>query len=84
LIKWNSLQGNASLGGYAEASDPAGIIEYLDHDQGTATLGSPRIAAAQSATHIETPTREVKIINGALTATAAAQALETYLLAPSR
>ena len=34
LLKWNSLHGNASLGGYAEASDPAGIVEYLDHDPG--------------------------------------------------
>ena len=34
LLKWNSLHGNASLGGYAEASDPVGIVEYLDHDAG--------------------------------------------------
>ena len=34
LTKWNSLHGNASLGGYAEASDPAGIVEYLEHDPG--------------------------------------------------
>ncbi len=50
----------------------------------TAALGSLRIAAAQHATHIETPTGEAKIVNGALTATAAAHALETYLLTPAR
>ena len=50
----------------------------------TAALGAPRIAAAQHATHIETPTGEARISNGALTATAAAHALETYLLVPAR
>ena len=42
LIKWNSLHGNASLGGYAEASDPAGIVEYLDHDPGYLRAGHTR------------------------------------------
>ncbi|MGA2031342.1 MAG: hypothetical protein ABSG68_03730 [Thermoguttaceae bacterium] len=37
LIKWNSLHGNASMGGYAEASNPAGIIDYMDHDPGYAS-----------------------------------------------
>lgn len=50
----------------------------------TAAMGSLRISAAQHATHIETPTGQAKIINGALTATAAAHALETYLLIPTR
>jgi alpha-mannosidase len=50
----------------------------------TADLGSSQIAAAQHATHIETPTGKATIINGGLTATAAAHALETYLLVPTR
>ena len=36
LIKWNSLHGNASLGGYAEARQPARAVEYLDRDPGYA------------------------------------------------
>ncbi len=35
LMKWNSLAGsNASLGGYAEARQPAAILDYLDKDPG--------------------------------------------------
>ncbi|NWF78733.1 MAG: glycoside hydrolase [Chloroflexi bacterium] len=31
LMKWNSmLNGNESIGGYAEARDPAGAVEYVD------------------------------------------------------
>ena len=50
----------------------------------TAALGAPRIAAAQHATHIETPMGEANVVNGGLSATAAAHALETYLLVPVR
>ena len=33
LMKWNSmLIGNQSIGGYAEARDPSGIVDYVDSD----------------------------------------------------
>ena len=33
LMKWNSmLMGNMSMGGYAEARDPAGVVEYVTSD----------------------------------------------------
>lgn len=33
LMKWNSmLIGNSSMGGYAEARDPAAVVEYVDSD----------------------------------------------------
>ena len=35
-------------------------------------------------THIETPTGEANVVNGGLTATAAAHALETFLLTPAQ
>lgn len=35
LMKWNSrLVDNTGIGGYAEARDPAGIVEYVDTDGG--------------------------------------------------
>ena len=37
LIKWNSLVTNSSLGGYAEARNPASIVEYMDRDAGFAS-----------------------------------------------
>lgn len=34
-LKWNSMpNGNQSIGGYAEAFDPAAIVPYLDNDAG--------------------------------------------------
>ncbi|MAS38077.1 MAG: glycoside hydrolase [Anaerolineaceae bacterium] len=32
LMKWNSFYGNDSMGGYAEARDPAGVIELVDNN----------------------------------------------------
>lgn len=34
LMKWNSLVSNQSMGGYAEAYDPAAVVEYVDGDGG--------------------------------------------------
>ncbi len=35
LLKWNSrIVDNKGIGGYAEAYDPAGIVEFVDHDGG--------------------------------------------------
>jgi alpha-mannosidase len=32
-VKWNTmLNGNQSVGGYAEAADPYGVVDYLDND----------------------------------------------------
>lgn len=65
LLKWNSLHGNASLGGYAEASDPAGIIEYLDHDQGyLARWKYPLVKAAFGKGHdnVQTLTAEFESV----------------------
>jgi alpha-mannosidase len=36
LMKWNSFNGNQSMGGYAEARDPAAVVEFVDTDAGFA------------------------------------------------
>ena len=48
LIKWDSFSGNnSSLGGYAEARQPAAILEYLDKDPGyLARWKYPEVKAA--------------------------------------
>lgn len=47
LIKWNSLVTNSSLGGYAEARNPAAVVEYMDRDAGfTSRWKYPLVKAA--------------------------------------
>jgi len=37
LVRWNSLVSNSNLGGYAEARNPAAVVEYMDRDTGFAS-----------------------------------------------
>jgi len=47
LIKWNSFVTNSSLGGYAEARNPAAIVEYMGRDVGfTSRWKYPLVKAA--------------------------------------
>lgn len=46
LMKWNSLVSHDSIGGYAEARHVADVIEYVDTNQGFATLYPYRVIGA--------------------------------------
>ena len=68
LMKWNSmLNGNQSIGGYAEARDPVGVVNFVDTDTSFIARFAYRIIGAFGQGWDDTQTMNQAIVSAAQT-----------------